>query len=468
MLCQFNRFFIVASILVLTACGSDSDDGPSQREELSAALSAMLEAESGGVGASAFLLPDSDDFDNIPQDPNNPLSAEKVELGQLLFHETALAQNGVNVDLAGTWSCASCHQARAGFKSGVLQGIAEGGEGFGMAGEARVLVEGFDKDSADPTLVPDVQPLTSPTILNTAYQEVMLWNGQFGNVVGGFVNIGLSDDVLATPGTPKAENDRQLAGVEIQAVAGLGVHRLKVVDDTVLQTNATYQALFDAAYPDGSSDVLEDAAKAIAAYERTVLANQSPFQLWLRGDSDALTVEELAGAVLFFGDAGCSDCHRGPALSSEVGATEAEMFMAIGFADFDPNNPAVTGSVDDASARGRGGFTGEPADDYTFKVPQLYNLVDSDVFGHGGSFTSVRDVVAYKNTSVAQKVLPQGTLDERFQPLGLSEQDIDNLTAFLTNSLYDPNLLRYEPQELPSGNCFPVNDELSRIDLNCQ
>merc|ERR1711916_164234 len=204
-------------------------------------------------------------------DPNNPLSAEKVELGQLLFHETALAQNGVNVDLAGTWSCASCHQARAGFKSGVLQGIAEGGEGFGMAGEARVLVEGFDKDSADPTLVPDVQPLTSPTILNTAYQEVMLWNGQFGNVVGGFVNIGLSDDVLATPGTPKAENDRQLAGVEIQAVAGLGVHRLKVVDNTVLQTNATYQALFDAAYPDGSSDVLEDAAKAIAAYERTVL-----------------------------------------------------------------------------------------------------------------------------------------------------------------------------------------------------
>jgi cytochrome c peroxidase len=53
------------------------------------------------------------------------------------------------------------------------------------------------------------------------------------------------------------------------------------------------------------------------------------------------------------------------------------MFFAVGFADFDPNNPQITGTVDDESSRGRGGFTGEKADNYKFKVPQLYTQVTS-------------------------------------------------------------------------------------------
>jgi cytochrome c peroxidase len=180
-----------------------------------------------------------------------------------------------------------------------------------------------------------------------------------------------------------------------------------------------------------------------------------------------MSEEELRGANLFFGGAGCSDCHTGPALSSPVGATEDQMFMAVGFADFDTNNPAVTGGVGVNDARGRGGFTGEEADFFKFKVPPLYNLVDTTVFGHGGSFTSVRDVVAYKNAGVAQKVLPDGTLDARFVPLGLSEEQVDDLTTFLEVSLYDANLDRYVPESIPSGQCFPVNDDQAKIDLGC-
>lgn len=430
-------------------------------------LNNTITAVSGGLGMSAFILPDSDDLDNIPQDLNNPLTAEKVELGQMLYHETALATEGVNIDRAGTYSCASCHHAAAGFKSGIPQGIGEGGEGFGLKGESRVFAASFDKASANPQFIPDVQPLTSPAILNAAYQDVMLWNGQFGNAVNGIVNAGIADEILSTQGTPKAENARQLSGIEVQAIAGTGVHRLKTSDNSILQTNAEYIAMFNAAFPQGTDDATGDAGLAIAAYERTILANESPFQIWLKGDETAMTADEISGATLFFGKAGCADCHTGAGLSSDVGAAEEDMFFAIGFADFDPNNPQITGTVGDGDSRGRGGFTGEEADDYKFKVPQLYNLADTSVFGHGASLNTIRDVVAYKNAAVAQKVLPASVLDQRFVSLGLTNEEIDYITTFLETGLYDPNLSRYVPNSLPSGNCSPVNDDISKIDLGC-
>ena len=461
--------------LALSGCGGSEPSTPGsvyhpqnpQTITPSQVLQETIEAAANGGGLSSFTLPDSDDLDNIPQDLNNPLTPEKVALGKLLYHETALSTEGVNGSRNGTWSCASCHHADAGFKAGIPQGIAEGGEGYGFKGEGRVLAAGFDADSDDPMFKPDVQPIASPAVLNVAYQEVMLWNGQFGNAVDGIVNAGLSDAVLSTPGTPKENNNRQLSGVEIQAVAGTGVHRLKTSDDSILQTNAEYIALFDAAFPQGTSDQTEDASKAIAAFERTILANQSPFQMWLKGDENAMTEDEIAGATLFFGQAGCVDCHRGPGLSSEAGAAEDEIFFAIGFADFDPNNPLITGSVDEGTSKGRGGFTGEEADNYKFKVPQLYNLADTNVFGHGASFESIRDVVAYKNTAVPQKLLPGSALDPRFVPLGLTDEEVDQITAFLETGLYDPNLSRYVPESLPSGNCSPVNDAVAQADIGC-
>ena len=464
---NYRTLFAVMTALSISACDNDFDLDAHNKNIATAELESAIEGASGGLGSDAFVFPEATDLAAIPADVSNPLTAEKVALGQFLYHDTALAMSGNDAARAGTYSCASCHHVAAGFKSGVPQGIAEGGSGFGLVGEARVLDAGMDVTAAaDSPLRPDLQPLTSPSTLNVAYQEVMLWNGQFGNAVDGIVNVGVDQAALTTAGTPKAENLRQLAGVETQAVAGLGVHRLKVETDSPLQTNAEYQALFAAAFPN-STDALEDAAKAIAAYERTLLATEAPFQRWLKGDEDAMSTQELRGGALFFGKANCVACHNGPALSSQVGASESEVFFAIGFADFDTSDPRVHGTVDDATSRGRGGLTGVEADNYKFKVPQLYNLTDTSVFGHGASFNSVRDVVAYKNAAVPQKPLVGANLDPAFVPLGLTESEIDDLTAFLELSLHDPNLARYVPDSVPSGNCFPVNDAQAAADLGC-
>lgn len=469
-----KKLAVVSLAVLVASCGSNNNvipvtTSPSLPAPPTPAdiLTSTIEEAANGGGLAAFMLPSSDDLANIPQDPNNPLTPEKVLLGQMLFHETAIGTEGVNGGINSTWSCASCHHAAAGFKSGVPQGIGEGGSDFGADGSARVLFEGFDKQSADPTLVPDVQPFTSPAVLNAAYQEVMLWNGQFGSQVDGIVNVGLAPDVLATPGTPKKENVRNFGGIEIQAVAGQAVHRIRTSGDSVLQTNQEYVDMYNAAYPNGYNDQTEAAGLAIAAFERTIISNEAPFQRWLRGDSDAMSEDQIKGATLFFGRAGCADCHRGPGLSSEVGATEGEMFFALGFADFDPNNSQITGIVSDPESRGRGGFTREVEDNYKFKVAQLYNLKDTNVFGHGASFQSVRDVVSYKNTGVPQKVLPAGVLDQRFQPLGLTDDEVSYLVKFLEDALYDPNLSRYVPESLPTGACLVVGDDESRDDVGC-
>jgi cytochrome c peroxidase len=420
-------------------------------------LLTLLDSTSPTGTYEAYILPASDDFDNIPQDPSNEITAEKVALGKLIYHETGITEGDIGPS-ESTFSCASCHNAQNGFKSGIRQGIGEGGIGF----DHRMVMEGINPEDID------VQPVASPTVLNTAFQEVMLWNGQLGNVIAGNVNVGIDPDRHFTEGTPKEANLRNFAGLETQAVAGLGVHRQGDTDDSILRTNETYREMFEAAYgvaePD---DMLEATALAIAAYERTILANQAPFQAYLKGDETAMTESEVAGAEVFFGKGNCYACHNGPALSSPVGAMADEVFMTVGFHDLDIWEDTV-GEVNDATREGRGGFTGDEMEKFAFKVPPLYNLIDTTVFGHGASFSSVEDVVRYKVDAVPQH--PQVEtydLDYRFTPLDLTEDEIANLVAFLENGLHDPELMRYVPESLPSGNCPINNDEVSRQELGC-
>lgn len=419
-------------------------------------LLAVLDATSPSGSYEAYILPESDDFDNIPQDPSNEITAAKVALGKLVYHETGITEGDI-ASSEGTFSCASCHNAQNGFKSGIRQGIGEGGIGF----DHRIA----DPNAGDRV---DVQPVTSPTVLNTAYQEVMLWNGQFGNEIGGVVNVGIDPDRHFTEGTPKEANLRNLSGLETQAVAGLGVHRMGASEGSILRTNETYQQMFIDAFgvaePD---DMLEATALSIAAYERTILANRAPFQDYLRGDETAMSESEVAGANVFFGKGNCHTCHNGPALSSPRGAMADDIFMTLGFHDLDIWEDTI-GEVNDATREGRGGFTGDDMDKFKFKVPPLYNLIDTTVFGHGASFESVEEVVRYKVDAVPQH--PQvevSDLDYRFAPLDLTEDEIANLITFLEVSLYDDELMRYVPESLPSGNCPINNDEESRRDLGC-
>jgi len=215
------------------------------------------------------------------------------------------------------------------------------------------------------------------------------------------------------------------------------------------------------------------AAKAIAAYERTIVASRAPFQQWLKGNENAMTLQQVKGALLFFGKAGCVDCHKGPALSSEEGTTADQIFFNIGFADFAfgadsvDGNPLIHGSAatNGDFSDGRGGFTGIADDNYKFKIPQLYNLTDTDVLGHGASFSSVREVIEYKNAAIPQE--DRGNIDLRFVPLNLSDEEITQLTDFIENGLYDHELSRHAPDHVMSDECFPVADDLAKDDLSC-
>jgi cytochrome c peroxidase len=410
-----------------------------------------LNRASGGRGLSYYLLPNSDDYNSIPNDPNNPLTAAKVELGKLLFHETQLSGNPKLSQGMYTYSCASCHQAKAGFQSGLAQGLGEGGAGYGTNGSGRVPSLTYILDSID------TQPLRSPSILNAAFQEAMLWNGQFGAT-----GVNANTQSAWTHGTPKEMNKLGYEGLETQAIAGISVHRLKI-DTAWLVSKLVYKILFDQAFADKpQSERITNitAGLAIAAYERTVLANQSPFQLWLKGDNNAMTLMERNGAIVFFGKGKCYTCHNGPALNSMS-------FYAIGANDMqNGHDGCININANQVEHKGRGGFTGNPEDMYKFKVPQLYNLKDVNYFGHGASFTSVEEVVNYKNAAIPQnKNVPARQIAKEFTPLHLDNNEVKEIVEFIKNGLYDPSLSKYVPKSLPSGNCFPNNDTKSRLDM---
>ena len=446
---NLNILSLFILILAFSACSKDKED-PITGIDFD--LTEALTTAADGKGLSFFQLPKSNEFNSIPQDPRNKLSPVKVSLGQLLYHETGLGM-AARLDAGmGTFSCASCHFASAGFQAGRFQGISDGGMGFGINGEGRVPNPEYPVDSLD------VQPIRTPTTLNTAYQEAMLWNGQFA---GTTVNAGTEESW--TEGTPKETNHLGYEGLETQAIAGLDVHRLNITNNDLCEE--VYQELFDAAFPEFPEEGRVSkvtAGLAIAAYERTLLATEAPFQQWLRGNYDAMNEAEKRGALVFFKDANCSSCHTGPALSTME-------FHALGMKELNDIDEITFKTSDmDIERLGRGGFTLNEEDEYKFKVPQLYNLSDSPFYGHGSSFRSIREVIEYKNEAVPENAnVPVSQLAEEFVPLNLTEGQIDDLLAFITNSLHDPNLSRFEPAILASGQCFPNNDVSSRDDLGC-
>lgn len=440
----------IALFIALTAvlAGACDTVGPRGDDDLDRKITDLLAQEGG---AEAFLLPSANDFDAIPQDPRNPITAGKVRLGKLLFHETALATGAVRRDGAGTYSCATCHAAGAGFEAGLRQALGEGGIGFGRAGEGRRPDPSYREAEID------AQPIRTLSPLNGAWQRVAFWNGQFGAA-------GPNEETEDRwrIGSPQAVNRLGYLGLEAQAIAALETHRMAGGPAAVAAAYDEYSRLFEDAFgmlPDGDLEWREVAGLAIAAYERTLIANRAPFQRWLRGDRGALSDAEKRGALLFFGRAGCVACHRGPALGSDA-------FHALGMGDMEP----IVGNLDlsDPVQFGRGGFTGLEQDNFQFKTPQLYNVSDRPALGHGATFRSVRDVIEYKNHAIPEnRYVSEHRISSHFRPLRLSEQDVRDLTSFLERGLRDPDLARYVPGELPSGRCFPANDRQSRHDLGC-
>ena len=394
-----KQTLIATLVTVVLFAGCSVDPLISEEETIDQRLvSEILRSTSlSHIGQMAF--PNPLDYNQIPQDPLNQLTREKVDLGRLLYHETSFSTDNLFQETENTYSCATCHFAEAGFQAGILQGLGEGGLGFGSAGEGR-----FPAKHLLPSKL-DVQPLRTPSSMNLAYQVNLLWNGQFG---AGGQNSDTYDQWDNVP--PTQLNYLGFEGLETQAIAGIKVHRMNFSQDKV--TNSPYQQMFDEAFYDWDESVRYSdttAGLAIAAYERTLLAYDAPFQRWLRGDYAAMSDEEKEGALLFFGKANCSDCHSSPALSGDG-------FEAIGLNDF------IEGEVffllpEGEAFKGRASFTKREEDLYKFKIPQLYNLKDSPFYGHGGSFTDIRELIEYKNRGQAENPIVS---EEQLSPFFVS------------------------------------------------
>jgi hypothetical protein len=214
---------------------------------------------------------------------------------------------------------------------------------------------------------------------------------------------------------------------------------------------------------------------------RTVVTRNTPWDRFLGGADAALTEKQRRGARLFFtgaseGGAGCYGCHSGPMLNKQaddpdvtgVGAWVEENFHNLGLADH-PLQALNRAARNDPNFRddGRREITGRDSDAFKFRTLTLRQLKDARLFFHNGSFTSVKDVVRYFNAGVPQDAVAGAapTLSPRFthprgagspRGLGLTETQVDDLSDFVENALYDPAFVKYDPSSpTPS---FALND----------
>ena len=438
---------ILGLIVLLNAC---TKDRMPTLVELDNQLENSIQGKSPNGMLDFYVLPNENDLHLIPQDPKNPLTPQKVELGKLMYHDTGLGQDPMKEAGRETYSCASCHVSEAGFRPGNFQGIADGGVNFGIGGEDRVKNTLYADDELD---VQSARPLS---MVNVAYVSNTFWNGQFG---GGNVNEGTEDVWDLRDDTEL--NHLGFEGIETQNMDGLIAHRITINKELLDEYGYTF--LFDQVFADVPVEeryTIATASLAFSAYIRTILANRAPFQDWLKGDREALGYEEKKGAILFFEKAQCIQCHY----NQNLGSSE---FHALGVTDMD-QIPSYNTSPDDRRNLGRGGFTLQPEDNYRFRVPGIYNLQGANFYFHGASKTSIRDLVEYKNAAQSENSrVPQDLISSKFKPIGLTEEEKYHLIAFLENGLQDPDLKRYVPTSVLSGNCFPNADEASQLDLGC-
>jgi cytochrome c peroxidase len=284
----------------------------------------------------------------------------------------------------------------------------------------------------------------------------------------------------------------------------LDAHRMLDFESAELAKIPAFIELFRQAFPDEGQDyeackkadpaaacqqeldklVNDDSVlRATATFLRSAVTRNTPFDRFLAGE-DALTARQRRGARLFFtkaqdGGAGCFSCHSGPMLNKQpndpnvtgIGQFVEENFFNIGIGDhpvqalnalrrgrlqFDrKGNPLPHGED-----TGREEITQNPDHAYKFRSLTLRQLKDARTFFHNGSFSDVRDVVSYFNDGIAQDQQFAGqakTLEPRFtnprgkhapRGLGLSEDQIDALTDFLENGLYDSGFAKaFQPND---------------------
>lgn len=307
------------------------------------------------------IKPPSEELALLPPVPipaDNPQSPQKVELGKMLFFDPILSEEG-------TVSCASCHLASAGFS------------------DPRQVSLGIKRKQGN---------RNAPTVLSAAYNRHQFWDGRAPESSPG------KRDSLEQQALMPIENDREMGQKGNLKEA---VDRLNKIEK--------YRNLFNDAF--GSPEAKDDRiAKAIAAFERTLIATHSPFDRWIQGES--LSADAIRGWKVF-SDKNCQNCHLPPLYSDQN-------FHNIGVTHRDPNNPDP----------GRAGHTNQPADRCKFKTPTLRNLALTAPYMHTGKLESLEEVIRFYNRG--GDVDPCKTKDtERITPLNLSNNEQKYLLDFL-------------------------------------
>jgi cytochrome c peroxidase len=399
-----------------------------------------------------------------------------VALGRALMFDKVLSGNR---DV----SCATCHDPASHSSDALSLSIGTGGSGAGSGrtlGTARAFVSRNAQD-----------------LFNRGDPEFtsMFWDGRVAQdgaalrtPAGDALPAGLSGALAAQAMFPvftrlemrgqPGDRDRFGQPNELAALADddfAGVWRALM---SRLLAFDGYVQLFQAAYPGVPADQLgfQHAANAIAAFETEAFASAgSPFDHYVQGDNGALSAAAKRGGNLFFGPAGCAQCHRGPELTDQQFHNIGVPQLGPGFGTASPEDyghGAVTGSIDERA---------------TFRTPPLRNVELTAPYMHDGAYTTLEaavrhylDPVASLTTYDPSVLRPelQGTyldapeqlegilqtLDERVAtPLTLSDADVGDLVEFL-RSLTDPAVAgmgALVPPSVPSG--LPVGETESSL-----
>jgi cytochrome c peroxidase len=344
--------------------------------------------------------------------PDNPTTPEKVELGRLLFWDPILSG-------AKDVACATCHHPEFGYSDSLDLSI--GTHGLGLGATRR-----FDQPGARPFV-----KRNSPTLLNIAFAGIDMTFGYDADASPMFWDMRVrSLEAQALEPIKALEEMRGDTFAEPEAV-DMVVARIQAIP--------AYRTRFARAFGRPNAVTAANLSKAIAAFERSLLALNAPFDRYVRGDESAMTPLQVSG-MLRFQSIGCANCHSGPMFTDYK-------LHTLGVAD----NPGL--GTADAGADGR----------YRFRTASLRNLVYTAPYMHSGMLATLDDVLSFYNgvrgsrTGTRNPNVSPNDLDPLLFSLFLGGFDRRDLVAFL-EALSDDSFDRTVPDSVPSG--LPVGGRI--------
>ncbi|PYT08662.1 MAG: hypothetical protein DMF60_04270, partial [Acidobacteria bacterium] len=321
---------------------------------------------------------------------DNPLPAasndERVQLGRLLFFDPILSG-------ANDMSCATCHHPDLGFGDGRALSMGKGGHGIGAERTAGAVVR-----------------RGAPSLWNAAFNHKQFWDGRAEDL----------EDQAKGPITNEIEMNENPETL---------VKELKDIPE--------YARRFDGAFAgtDGSAVTLENVQKAVASFERTLTANNSPFDRFVRGEVGALTPEQRRGFNLFrSGRTRCFECHGLPTFANRD-------FKIIGVPDADSSQPDF----------GRFDVTKGEGNKFALKVPTLRNVVLNAPYMHNGRFKTLEEVLDFYAAGGGPGAgFKDAKVDDKIHTYSITSEEKQDLIAFLC-ALTDESNLPDFPDKVPSG-----------------